>query len=84
MRTHLTRGGTVCLLRRYPQMPSTVIRFFRYHPPKRELNVIFQTGRDYTYEDFPEELYKAMTEAVSKGEFFNEHIRGKFVFRRNG
>lgn len=65
-------------------MPSTVIRDFRYDAPKRELHVVFQTGKDYTYLDFSEELYREMKAAPSKGAFLNDRIRGKFAFRRNG
>ena len=63
-------------------MPSTVIRSFRYDPTGRELRVVFQSGRRYAYLDVPEELYRAMKASFSKGEFFNAHVRGNFLFRR--
>ena len=63
-------------------MPSTVIRSYRYDPQRRELAIVFQTRRAYTYSEVPHETYAALKAAFSKGEFFNRHIRGKFVFTR--
>ena len=65
-------------------MPSSVIRSFSYSAKRRELGIVFQTGRSYSYADVPEETYAAMKAAFSKGEFFNLHIRDKFAFTRNG
>jgi hypothetical protein len=63
-------------------MPSTVIRSFVYEPARRELEITFQSGKRYAYERVPPEVYEAMRGAFSKGEFFNEHIRDRFDFRR--
>jgi len=65
-------------------MPSTVIRSYRYDRTRRELDIVFQSRRRYTYRDVPEETYTAMKAAFSKGEFFNRHIRDHFLFERNG
>jgi hypothetical protein len=64
-------------------MPSTVIRTFKYDPDRREMRVIFQSGRRYTYLDVPETVYLRMKSAFSKGEFFNEYIRGRYSFVRD-
>jgi hypothetical protein len=63
-------------------MPSTVIRAFHYDTASHELLIIFQSGRRYTYQDVPLELFQAMKAAFSKGEFFNAHIRDRFSFVR--
>ncbi len=65
-------------------MPSTVIRSYHYDRRRRELDVVFQSRRRYTYQGVPEETYDAMKAASSKGEFFNRHIRDHFTFERNG
>lgn len=62
-------------------MPSTVIRYFRYDPAKRELDVTFVTGRRYIYEAVPSEVFDAFKAAFSKGTFFNREIRDCFAFR---
>jgi hypothetical protein len=64
-------------------MPSTVIRSFSYNAMTRELSIVFQTGRRYTYEDVPEEIFMRMVGAFAKGEFFNSYIRNRFRFRRD-
>jgi KTSC domain-containing protein len=65
-------------------MPSTVIRSFTYHAAQNQLEITFQSGRRYVYERVPPEIYEAMKKAFSKGEFFNEHIRDRFTFTREG
>jgi lysyl-tRNA synthetase class 2 len=64
-------------------MPSTVIRSFEYDTASRQLSIIFQSGRSYTYQDVPKETFAALQASFSKGEFFNAHIRGNFRFVRN-
>jgi hypothetical protein len=63
-------------------MPSTVIQSFEYDAAKRELLMVFLSGRRYVYEDVPEDTHEALRRSFSKGEFFNEHIREQFSFRR--
>jgi len=61
-------------------MPSSVIRHFDYDPQQRELAVLFVSGRRYRYHEVPEELFREMRQAFSKGEFFNGRIRDRFSF----
>ncbi|MDY6945522.1 MAG: KTSC domain-containing protein [Pseudomonadota bacterium] len=63
-------------------MPSTVIQSFEYDSDHRELLVVFRSGRRYVYEQVAEDIYQAMRRAFSKGEYFNEHIRDHYAFRR--
>jgi len=63
-------------------MPSIVIRSFNYDPDSRRLHIVFQSGRRYTYENVPAETHAAMKSSISKGEFFNAHIRDNFSFVR--
>ena len=63
-------------------MPSTVIRSCHYDSARRELAIIFQSGRRYVYREVPAETYHAMNAAYAKGEFFNAYIRGHFSFER--
>lgn len=68
--------------RRFRPMPSTVIQSFEYDADRRELLVVFRSGRRYVYEGVAEETYQAMRRSFSKGEYFNEHIRDQYPFRR--
>lgn len=63
-------------------MPSSVVRSFDYDPAQARLDVMFTTGRRYSYEGVPPETFEAMKLAFAKGEFFNRHIRGRFPFVR--
>lgn len=68
---------------RYNQpMPSSVIRYFKHDPDSAELLVVFQTGRRYRYHAVPAEIAAGLRNAFSKGEYFNEHIRDRYVFER--
>lgn len=62
-------------------MPSTAIRRYLYDEKARRLAVTFITDRIYVYEDVPPTLFADFRAAVSKGRFFNRHIRDRFEFR---
>ncbi|MEO5774708.1 MAG: KTSC domain-containing protein [Sphingomicrobium sp.] len=62
-------------------MPSTVIRDHHYRPESRKLLINFQTGRRYVYFDVPPAAVEAMRSAMSKGRYFNAHIRDRYRFR---
>ncbi len=61
-------------------MPSRVIRRFFYVPDQHRLEILFVTGKRYSYFDVPAEVHDAMRRASSKGEFFNSHIRDRYRF----
>ena len=61
-------------------MPSTIIRAFDYRPERRELDVLFTTGRRYLYRDVPPDAAAAFRAAFAKGRHFNAHIRGRYPY----
>jgi hypothetical protein len=61
-------------------MPSSMIRVFYYTPQKLRLDVMFVSGRRYSYHGVRSAVYDSMVRAFSKGEFFNAHIRDCFRF----
>jgi lysyl-tRNA synthetase class 2 len=63
-------------------MPSSVIKSFDYDPEARRLDVLFVSGRHYSYFDVPPNLAARMRASFAKGEFFNAHVRGRFRFER--
>jgi len=63
-------------------MPSSVIRHFWYDRTHHYLDLVFVSGNRYRYHDVPEETFRAMREAFSKGEFFNQNIRDHYRFTR--
>ncbi|WP_219225425.1 KTSC domain-containing protein [Pedobacter antarcticus] len=62
-------------------MPSTVIQRFSYNYSERILTVNFLSGNVYQYFAVPEEYYKAMLAARSKGKYFNKYIKNHFSFK---
>jgi hypothetical protein len=63
-------------------MPSSVIRSFEYDPRRRELSMVFQSGRRYLYQGVPPATFAGLEAAASHGDFFNTHIREQFAFVR--
>jgi len=62
-------------------MPSTAISHLAYDADKRELLVIFTSGRRYRYADMPPEVFVAFSRAPSRGAFFNHEIRDRYAYR---
>lgn len=62
-------------------MPSTVIRRIDYYPERKELEILFVTGRRYLYSGVPEDEAQRFRAAFSKGVHFNRHIRDRFRCR---
>ncbi len=65
-------------------MPSSVIRAFSYDPQERRLDVVFVSGRQYSYHRVPARIADGMRQASSKGSYFNRRIRDHFAFTRDG
>jgi lysyl-tRNA synthetase class 2 len=63
-------------------MPSSVIRSFEYDPRRRELLIVFQSGRRYLYQAVPHETFEGLKASASHGDYFNTHIRELFAFVR--
>jgi hypothetical protein len=64
-------------------MPSSVIREHHYDPAERRLDILFVSGRLYSYHDVPPDIGLGMARAFSKGEYFNRHIRDRYYFTRS-
>ena len=63
---------------------STTIAVITYESAWRQLYVQFRDSSAYMYFDVPVQVYQALLEAPSKGEYFNARIRGKFTYQRSG
>lgn len=62
-------------------MPSTAISRIEYEPGTGALDVWFRdSGELYRYYDVPSRVHEAFRKAVSKGRFFNSHIRDRYDF----
>lgn len=63
-------------------MPSSVIAHFQYDKSSKDLIITFVTGMVYRYLEVPEKVYKLLRASVSKGKYFNYHIKDKFQFEK--
>ena len=63
---------------------STVIRGAWYLPQRRQLDLLFISGRRYIYSGVPMAVARAFAEAQSKGRYYNAEIRNRFACREVG
>lgn len=63
-------------------MPSSVILKYKYDETGKALEITFVSGSVYVYKDIPPTLFERFRQAISKGIFFNKHIKPKFAFER--
>lgn len=63
-------------------MPSSVVAAIRYDQASATLRIIFVSGMVYDYRNVPEDVYKAMKAASSKGTFLNRFIKGHYAFKK--
>lgn len=63
-------------------MPSSVITAISYDPDSRSLKVWYVSGMLYEYKEVPEDIYKALKIAGSKGRYLNHYIKGKYEFEK--
>jgi hypothetical protein len=61
-------------------MPSSVIRGWEYDEAEQRLDVLFVSGKRYSYHQVPPRVAEGMREAFSKGSYFNRRIRDRFAF----
>lgn len=51
-----------------------------YDPEGQRLTVVFMSGRRYTYEEVPQDIYEALLQADSAGKFFNSNIKDQYRY----
>lgn len=62
-------------------LQSSVLAAVEYFPQLSALDIVFNSGEVYRYEKVPVAIYLELTEAESKGVFFNARIRNQFSFQ---
>jgi hypothetical protein len=63
-------------------MPSSVVAAIRYDVPTSTLRVVYVSGNVYDYKKVPENVYKEMKAASSKGEYLNKNIKPNYEFEK--
>ena len=77
------KNESISKLVRYPRMTHPAIRpMIRgawYLPHRRQLDLLFGSGRHYRYSNVPADVARRFANALSKGRFYNAEIRGRFA-----
>lgn len=60
-------------------MTHPAIRGAWYQPNRRQLDLMFGSGRHYRYSNVPAEVAQRFAGAQSKGRFYNQEIRGSYA-----
>lgn len=60
------------------RMTHPAIRGAWYLPNRRQLDLLFGSGRHYRYSNVPAEVADRFAGAISKGRFYNSEIRGNY------
>lgn len=63
------------------QLQSKTLASALYHPRKRQLELMFCSGKRYLYFQVPSQCYQELLRADSKGGYFNRNIRNRFPFQ---
>jgi hypothetical protein len=59
---------------------SSTMTGVEYDDETRELDILFSSGKTYRYFDVPAEVYAMLLDAESKGQYFNEEIKGAYRY----
>ena len=57
------------------EFDSSAVERARYHPDTATLDIWYKGGDRYSYFDVPEEVYRALRDADSAGEYVNLEIK---------
>ncbi len=64
-------------------MPSSAIRSYSYDAAEHRLDITFVSGERYSYFAVPQAIAAGLRRALSKGRYFQRHIRDRFDYRRD-
>ncbi|MDB5695899.1 MAG: hypothetical protein JWN21_1442 [Sphingomonas bacterium] len=60
---------------------SSLLKRIVFDDDAGTLLVSFRSGLRYIYEGVPRTIYDALGKAGSAGQFFNEHVKGRYACR---
>jgi len=63
-------------------MPSAVIHSIKYDETTNSLTIAFVSGLIYVYNNVPEKVYLHFKAYQEKGIYFNQHIKGKYPYKK--
>ena len=63
-------------------LKSTSLNAATYQDQSAFLELEFRSGVSYRYLGVPEQVYRELLSAESKGRYFNQHIRNRFAYAK--
>jgi uncharacterized Fe-S cluster-containing MiaB family protein len=63
-------------------MASSVVAAMKYYAKASKLRIVYTSGSIYDYLKVPEQVYKAMKSAFSKGKFLNKYIKSRYEYQK--
>jgi hypothetical protein len=60
-------------------MSYPAIRGAWYQPNRRQLDLLFASGRRYRYSNVPADIARGFAEAAFKGRYYNSEIRNRYA-----
>jgi hypothetical protein len=63
-------------------LQSTLLNAATYRDQSALLELEFGSGVVYRYVGVPEQVYRELVSAESKGRYFNQHIRNRFPYAK--
>ena len=61
---------------------SSMIHAVGYDEQTRRLEIVFNTGRVYCYQDVPREVYEGLMTAESKGSYMHSYVIDTYPYRQ--
>lgn len=61
---------------------SSVLDGVKYDAASRTLSIAFDSGDVYDYQNVPEDVYRGLIAAGSKGQYFQSKIKGRFSYTK--
>ena len=61
-----------------PTFNSSAVKRAEYNHATRELIIWLTEGKPYNFCNVPEHVFTGLCNALSKGEYYNDHIRDRY------
>ena len=61
---------------------SSSVEAFEYDSEEKSLKVEFVNGTIYDYYEVPEDVFEALCESESKGQYLNVNIKGSYNYEK--
>jgi KTSC domain len=60
------------------QFQSAALSFAEYDTDSEQLEITFTSGKSYTFERVPQNIFEALRDAGSPGSYFHQNIKGRY------